>query len=103
MENENMANLTEKVIKDAITKKEITDMLHHHVVEVVFMKVDGTKRTMRCTLVADMLPVSPAPAPGTPRKEPNPNQVAAWDIEAEGWRSFRVDSIVRFNIVSNID
>lgn len=59
---------------------------------VVFEKTDGTIREMRCTLQPDMLPqflseVAPV------NKTENPNTLAVWDVDNNGWRSFRVDSV----------
>jgi hypothetical protein len=33
------------------------------------------------------------------KKKPNPDALAVWDVEANGWRSFRWDSLQDFNVV----
>lgn len=80
----------------------IIEQLHTKIVEVDFVKRDGTKRTMRCTLRADHLPQPEKPLvdltkPGTPRKD-NPEVIAAYDLDAKGWRSFRIDSVESITI-----
>jgi len=74
-------------------------MLHENVVEITFNKVDGSERVMLCTLNYMLLPqavLSKDPKdPKTPRKI-NTDVIACYDLEAEGWRSFRLDSITNF-------
>jgi hypothetical protein len=78
-------------------KNELRQQLQSNVAKVVFEKADGTLREMRCTLLAEHLPVSNTPqvAPilGENVRPENPNVLAVWDIENGGWRSFRMDSI----------
>ncbi len=69
--------------------------LHEGIVNVTFIKKDGTERKMRCTLKTDLLPhkedtLKPIHS--------NPDVQAVWDLDTEGWRSFRYDSIIGFNI-----
>lgn len=60
---------------------------------VTFEKADGSLREMRCTLQSTYLPQPQLLQEGmTPRKE-NLDTLAVWDIDAGGWRSFRMDSI----------
>jgi hypothetical protein len=67
-------------------------------VDVLFTKADGTERQMRCTLnenkrTADFSPKS------TERKKSD-EVLPVFDIENQGWRSFRLDSVknVQFHI-----
>lgn len=64
--------------------------LESGVVEVSFVKKDGQPRTMRCTLIADMLP--PMTEGKTPR-EHKEGLLSVWSIDDQGWRSFYIDSI----------
>lgn len=64
--------------------------LHKGVVEVTFQKNDGTERVMKCTLYEGLVPKV---EPSGKTKQPNPDVMPVWDIEANGWRSFRYDSI----------
>jgi hypothetical protein len=63
------------------------------VVFVLFVKKDGTERRMTCTLKPDLLPhqentIKPV--------HWNPDVQAVWDLENQGWRSFRYDSVIGF-------
>jgi hypothetical protein len=66
--------------------------LKQGVVTVVFEKNDGTDRVMKCTLSEDYVPALDTTAVKQKRVA-NPDVLAVWDIENDGWRSFRFDSI----------
>jgi|TARA_Y100000034_G_C6746207_1_gene331450 hypothetical protein len=79
-------------------KETIIEELHKGICEVMFTKLDGTTRTMKCTLNAGHSPNMPEfIGEDTSDKERNPNTVSVWDTEADGWRSFRLDTILEFN------
>ena len=79
--------------EDSIVGQEtLKDELTKGVVTVVFEKNDGTERTMKCTLSEDIIPVMDTFGVASKRAK-NPDVLAVWDIEANGWRSFRFDSI----------
>lgn len=70
----------------------LVEKLRGAVVTVTFEKVDGTTRVMRCTLLPEYLPEEyrgNAPL----LTETTPQTVSVWDVEASGWRSFRVDFV----------
>lgn len=81
-----------------LTKYELKEKFLNGVTTVVFEKTDGTERVLKGTLLAEYLPVkeldSTKETPETERKQ-NENLLAVWDIENNGWRSFRVDSVKR--------
>lgn len=81
-------------VSDVVERwSEIRDLLiENKSVEVSFTKVDGTERTMFCTLNEAVLPPSPL-TESTVRREPNHNVLTVWDVEKDGWRSFRVDGV----------
>jgi hypothetical protein len=76
-------------------RDQILKDLREYVLEVQFKKVDGTDRTMRCTLRPDLLPPSYATEIYEEKKfhKENEQVIAVWDITKAGWRSFRVDNI----------
>jgi len=83
-----------------MNKSEIEAMLKENVCTVKFEKVNGEKRTMKCTLVKNLLPavveqiVHPAETRHPQLKkarEQNPNVVAVYEIDTDSWKSFRVD------------
>jgi len=71
--------------------------LKQSVAEVTFTKVNGEQRIMRCTLDPRHLPPmtnhqSDHLEEQHTRAE-NKEVIACWDVQAHGWRSFRVDSV----------
>lgn len=73
-----------------MTREEVSDNLKSAIATVVFEKVDGTLRKMRCTLMEQYLPEQTEKTKG---KTPNESTLAVWDLDNGGWRSFRMDSI----------
>jgi WYL_2, Sm-like SH3 beta-barrel fold len=79
------------------TREEFVNLLKNNILKVTFMKTNGELRVMRCTLKKDLLP--PLPADYVPRdRAPNPNVVAALDLDKNEWRSFRIDSVKKYEI-----
>ena len=79
-----------------IDKYALKEQLKNGVVTVVFEKKDGTERTMRATLSDNYVPQVLSVYDGQeakPAKQLNDNVQAVWDIDSEGWRSFRLDSV----------
>lgn len=66
--------------------------LHRGLVKVVFIKKDGTDRTMLATLNEELIPEDKRPK-GTGKKVENGNTIAVYDVEADGWRSFNYDTV----------
>jgi len=62
---------------------------------VVFTKSDGTERKMLCTLQENAIPAAEPKKTDRVKKE-NDDVLAVWDLEANGWRSFRFDSVTQF-------
>jgi hypothetical protein len=84
-------------LPDAVMSREDhIKVLKERVVRVTFTKVDGTVRTMDVTLRADMLPPQEET---TSTKAINPDVVAAYDIDAQHWKSFRVDSVLQAIVI----
>ena len=77
------------------TRENVISDLRDHVMEVTFTKVNGETRIMRCTLDQRIIPqpVDYKHLEEQHKKPENLNVVACWDVQAGGWRSFRVDSI----------
>jgi hypothetical protein len=73
----------------------LKEILHLGPVNVIFIKKDGTERKMRCTLKPSLLPQTDLEE-AVQKKTPNPDVLAVWDLENEGWRSFRFDSVIGF-------
>jgi hypothetical protein len=78
-------------------RQPILNDLRQAVCEVTFMKVNGERRIMRCTLDPRYMPpvtkeqmdhISEEHA-----KPENQEVIVCWDVQKGGWRSFRVDSV----------
>jgi hypothetical protein len=72
--------------------------LKEHVVEVTFTKVNGEQRVMQCTLRPDLIPAATKDDAITQKKvrELNEEVMSVWDINAQGWRSFRVANVTQW-------
>lgn len=82
-----------------LVKEEVVAGLKCGVATVRFIKRDGSERTMLATLDPLWLP-DPTE---TSSREPNDEVVSCWDIEANGWRSFRLDSVVSIEFTPGED
>ena len=69
--------------------------LKQSVCEVTFTKVNGDERVMRCTLDATHIPqpVDFGYIDEQHSRKENENVIAVWDINANGWRSFRIANV----------
>ena len=84
------------------TKREIlVEGLKRNVMKVVFIKINGDERVMNCTLHQSVLPEKYI-SEDIIKKKDNPDTISVWDIDKNGWRSFRLDSIVEFKIVEGV-
>ena len=77
--------------------EDVITSLQEGIVEVKFVKVTGEERTMLATLNQDLIPMDLRPS-GENSREPNPEVQRVYDVEADGWRSFRWDSLMEWNI-----
>lgn len=69
--------------------------LKQGLVTIKFIKIDGTIRTMICTLEPGIISSLYTSEKKTDRsRAPNDDVLAVFDWENKGWRSFRVDSII---------
>lgn len=68
---------------------------------MTFTKSDGTEREMKCTLKEEFIQQYEKKTERV-RKE-NEDVLSVWDLDNNGWRSFRVDSIknIDFDLVEN--
>jgi len=84
-----------------ITRSEMIEQLSASTCRVVFKKVNGDTRDMQCTLREDIIPAATKDEPITQKKVRNINEevLPVYDINAEGWRSFRVENVVSFDCV----
>ena len=97
----------------------VKGLLNTSVVNVQFVKSDGTIRDMRCTVDASkvLIPSAKLPAAGAagivasatanidglaesrkPRKEPDPVNQRVYDLDLNEWRSFRYDRLQKISV-----
>ena len=67
--------------------------------EVTFVKKDGTERTMLCTTDSSSIPEERRPI-GESKVKENTDILRVYDLENDGWRSFRVDSVMSFSVAA---
>jgi len=76
------------------TRTELKSALQQGIIKVSFEKVNGETRIMDCTLQNQLLNEAKMPSKTTDRiKKQNEDVLSVWDVNAEGWRSFRVDKV----------
>ena len=90
----------------------IRSLLDKQPITVTFIKADGTDRTMRCTLNGTFIPQKPPMVSITgrvdgltteskrPRREPkeaDPAVIKVYDLDADAWRSFRMDRLKKIS------
>lgn len=70
------------------------------VANITFNKKDGTERKMYATLMAEYLPmvIAEEQVAHVPRAQ-NDEVLAVWDLDNDGWRSFRLDSITKIEYI----
>ena len=78
-----------------LDKTELKNKAKDNILNVVFLKNDGSERNMRCTLKLEYLPEY---APSSNPKADNPDVLAVWDLDKQAWRSFRLDSVLSIGV-----
>ena len=75
-------------------KYQLKEELKNGIYTIVFEKLDGTIREMRCTLQPEYLPPQLLNE-GEEKKEARdiPGVLSVWDLENGGWRSMHVAMI----------
>ena len=79
------------------TKESIRSQLQHSVMNVKFIKNDGSVREMICTLQESF--TVPYEKKTDKQKPENDEVLAVWDIDKHAWRSFRVSTILSADVV----
>ena len=64
--------------------------------EVVFEKINGTIRRLKCTRDLDLLPKKEDFKSETGKPGPR-NSLYVFDVELQQWRSFRFDKLISIN------
>lgn len=89
-------------LKGIPTRQELLDLLADEIVDVTFDKLSGDERTMKCTLIPEMLPPAQREDKLSQTKIRNLEDkvfvVWAIDIETPAWRSFRYDRVKKVEV-----
>src|SRR5574337_549979 len=97
--------------RDPETQTSIRQLLRIVCLEIIFKKVDGSIRKMRCTLHPDFLKSYSPPTYHKPnnncddedpfieetREQKRVTVLSVWDLEKKNWRSIRWNSIQQFS------
>ena len=95
-DSDDFAETTTQLVK-LLKQDEIITQLKMEIVNIEFMKKDGTRRKMTCTLMPEMLPDQIDLEEHVQSKAYNPDILAVFDTDKDGWRSFRWDSLLSVN------
>lgn len=79
-------------IKNIPTQEKLIETLQESTVIVTFKKLDGDERIMTCTKNLSSIPAENHPK-GV--KEGKPGNITVWDVNAQGWRSFVYDRVIK--------
>lgn len=82
-------------LKNIPTEEEMVTMLKSGIVIVTFKKLDGDERRMTCTKDLNLVPEENRPKTN---KEGKVGNINVWDINAQGWRSFKYDRVVKVEV-----
>jgi hypothetical protein len=80
------------MITDTLSKSNIKNMLTTDIVNIKFKKADGSERLMKCTLLEGWVKEYEKKSEKT--RPVSEDTLSVWDVEKNGWRSFRYDSII---------
>lgn len=84
----------------SFTREDMVEYLHIGPCEVTFTKVNGETRQMTCTLNEEVLKGEGVwKEPSEVTKKQNLSVIAVYDTIAKDWRSFRVDSVIKFEYI----
>lgn len=95
---------------DTLRDKDILEgLLEIHRARITFTKVDGTTRILTGTRNPALIELFGAMAPWRPplsreelteqHENPNPNTIKVFDLTKAAWRTFRLDSLLDFELI----
>lgn len=88
-------------LKGIPTRDQLMTILKEEELIVTFLKLDGDRRVMTCTLKEDIVPPPTKKDPLSQKKirQISDKVCSVWDINAKGWRSFRYDRVEKVDII----
>jgi len=78
-------------------KSNVIALMKEGVVTVEFTKVNGDYRKMEATLQPERMPEVVVEIEEKSPKKKSDTSLSVWDVNAEGWRSFRWDKLKTVN------
>jgi len=79
----------------------VIEQLKENVLAVTFDKVNGERRVMPCTLQTEYMPdMSESKVNQVDEFSVNKSVIRAFAIDAQSWRSFRIDNVKAIEIVN---
>lgn len=88
--------------KKIMNKVDLQQILVGTVATVVFTKVDGTQRTINCTLLPEYVPAgSGVNGQQLLTEQSATNTITVWDLDNSAWRSIRVDNVKSISTLTN--
>lgn len=79
--------------------REIRHLLERHDCEVVFTKVDGSLRTMPCTLREEAMPQRVVTEEYQTTKLYKPETLSVWCLDKSEWRAFKVANVREIRVL----
>ena len=79
--------------------EQIKNILRSQVATVTFLKNNGERREMQCTLNMEYVPPSMWPK-GTLTEQNATDQVRVFDVKAQGWRSFNFKNFITIEFLA---
>jgi dephospho-CoA kinase len=91
--------LTKELFADDVSKKWLKSILNSNICTITFTKKNGDQRVMKCTLDEQHFPAIQKEATEVSEvRQKSTEALSVFDVEAQGWRSFRWDSIIKFEM-----
>jgi hypothetical protein len=85
------------------TRNEVIDLLRNNVLSLQYGKADGTIRDAKATLLPEHVPQKDRTEESIEKSrvfnESNPDVVTYWDLDANGFRRFKMDALVNESVV----
>lgn len=80
-------------------REEVKNLLRENKCSITFEKVNGDIRKMLCTLNSTFIPKEEVEAGEKRSKIENQDVLPVYDLDVNGWRSFRWNSLKEFVLV----
>lgn len=91
-------DMVELLLAKEISNQQLKYQLQRGIADVIFTKIDGTQRQMICTLQDKYIVDKP-----TTSREKTDKVLSVWDIDKGAWRSFRLDSVISWTKVNEVN